>query len=781
MGAQARDHEGGPARPAAAARPGGGGRSDAGREVLQGSIDSVVFHAADTLYTVLKVDPEAGYDDPGAATLFRARRLAAVGPMVEPAEGLRVRLTGRWTDHRTHGRQFEFHTVETLPPNDTAGLVAYLASKAFPGIGETLAERIVSKLGAEALERIREDPGVLAGVPGLRAAVARDLAERVRRRAGSHRAQTFLRGLGLGPVQAAQVESALGAKTEETLKRDPYVLARTVPGFGFVSADRIASGLGLPADGPERCRAALLHVLREASGDGHSLMPEGELLDAAGELLRGQAPRERLAEAVAELARLREVVLEDAPASTGAGAEPDAGGEAPGRDAGARRVYLPQLAASERGLAGNLAHLLAAAPVPAWATAEQLDQAQRRARIELHPVQREAVLGLCSHPVALLTGGPGVGKTTIVRLVADLAERAGRRCRFASPTGRAAKRLSEATGREAATIHRLLGFEPGTGGFVHDDRAPIEADLVVVDEISMLDVALAHHLVKAVQPPTRLVLVGDPDQLPSVGAGNVLRDLLDSRVVPTWRLTEIFRQRGDSLIVENAHRILRGELPAFPPRGDHDADFYLFPAEDPTVCAERVVEVVTRRIPERFGLDWVEDVQVLAPMYRGPCGVDALNERLREALGTGGREVRLGERTWRLGDRVIHTRNDYDKEVFNGDMGRISEVHEDGSLVVRYPDRSVPYDRKSLTDLQPAFAITVHRSQGGEYPAVVMPLVTQHFVMLQRNLLYTAVTRARRLVVLVGSQRALQTAVDNAQENRRQSALAERLRAAVAS
>ena len=346
---------------------------------------------------------------------------------------------------------------------------------------------------------------------------------------------------------------------------------------------------------------------------------------------------------------------------------------------------------------------------------------------------------------------------------------------LASPTGRAAKRLAEATGRQAATLHRTLGFDPQSGRFQHDRRTPLEADLVIVDEASMLDVVLAHHLFKAVQSPTRLVLVGDPDQLPSVAPGNVLRDLIDSGVVPCYRLGRIHRQEHGSLIIENAHRILQGREPELPERGVLDADFYFFAEDDPAAASERVVEVVTEKIGRTFDLDWARDVQVLAPMYRGECGVDTLNERLRAARGGRRRELLHAGRTWRAGDRVIQTRNDYERDVFNGDMGLIESLHE-GGLTVAFPEQKVGYALEHLSDLQLAFAITVHRAQGSEYPAVVMPLVPQHFMMLQRNLLYTAVTRARRLVVLVGARRALRMALENAEPSLRLSGLAGRLR-----
>jgi exodeoxyribonuclease V alpha subunit len=723
---------------------------------LRGAIERVTYTHQESLYSVLRLSPDKGYGPPPERHPFRPDLVTAVGRIDRPAPGMRVRLGGRWIEHKEHGTQFEFEVVEVLPPAGRAGLAKYLASDRFEGIGEKLAERIVAQLGEDAFGEILAHPEKLAAVKGLRPAVREKLAAAVALDFGAHRAQAFLRGHGLGPVQAAAVVKRLGPEAEELVRADPYRLAGAVAGIGFAIADRIASALGVAPDDPRRARAALVHQLGEAAGDGHTLLPRAELVAAAAAMLGEAVPAAALEAGVDELAR-RDALVVDA----------EIDGEA--------RVYLPHLAHCERELARNLARLVASGARASLADATDLERAERRSGVALHASQREAVLGLLARPFALLTGGPGVGKTTITRFVVQLAQARGARVLLASPTGRAAKRLSEATGELAQTVHRLLGYDPSTEGFVHDVRNPLDGDLVVVDEVSMLDVVLAHHLVKAVQPPTRLVFVGDPDQLPSVGPGNVLRDLLACPSVPRWRLAEIFRQAQGSKIVVNAHRILAGLAPDLPPRGDRASDFYFFAEEDPARAAELVVDVVTRRIPETFGLAWIDDVQVVAPMYRGECGVDALNERLRAALGAGGREVAHGTRTWRTGDRVIHTRNDYEKEVFNGDMGRIARIGGEGVVHVRYPEREVAYQGAELSDLQPAFAITVHRAQGAEFPGVVIPLVPQHWMMLQRHLLYTAVTRARRLCVLVGSRRALDMAIANADQARRQSALTARL------
>ena len=737
------------------------GASMEGPLTLQGTIEVVTFTSTETLYSVLRVRPEDGQDLPSDG-LFRPARITAVGRAPGPEVGQRVRITGSWEEHPSHGKQFSFDSLELLAPADTEGLVAYLSSPTFKGIGPTIAQRIVDRLGESALEAIREDPSCLKGIRGLKEETAAALARALESSLGAHKALAWLRSLGLGPGQSARIHTALGDKTEETIQEDPYQLARIVEGIGFATADRIALGMDFSRDDPRRLAAGLLHTLRRSADSGHTFLAEPALLDEAAGVLDLEDCGAALRGELAALRSSEAVIIE-------------------GENEEGRRVYLPHLSASERGLARQLNELLSVSSLGPLATADQLSAAEASSGLELHTDQRSAVLGLLAEPVGLLTGGPGVGKTTIIRLVVDLAMAAGAKVALASPTGRAAKRLAEATGHDASTIHRLLGWDPHKRGFQHDNDSPLEADLIVVDEISMLDVVLAYHLAQAVSPKTRLVLVGDPDQLPSVGPGHVLSDLLTSGVVPVHRLTEIFRQGAGSLIVHNAHRVLAGELPVLPESGDRSRDFYFFPAEDPEECAELLVDVVTKRIPDTFGHDWMEDVQVLAPIYKGACGVDILNTRLREAQGLGGTQLERGDKVWRVGDRVIQTRNDYEKEVFNGDLGRIIEADAKDGLVVRFPERDAGYALAELGDLSPAYAITVHRSQGGEYPVVVLPMVTQHHVMLQRNLLYTAITRARALVVVVGSRRAMERAISNTEQAERTSYLTERLRALDAS
>ncbi|HET6204219.1 MAG TPA: ATP-dependent RecD-like DNA helicase [Planctomycetota bacterium] len=720
---------------------------------LEGTVERIVFRNPETHYTVLRVRVSGR----GEATV--------VGALPSLAGGESIRIGGEWETDRRFGDQFRARTCEVLPPSSAEGIRRYLGSGFVQGIGPVLARRLVARFGAGTLQVIAEEPARLREVAGI----GEKRAGGIERALAAHRSVaeilSFLQGHGVGAAQALRIHRRYGEEAVRRIRENPYRLATEVQGVGFKTADALAAHLGIAGDSPERATAGVLHVLREAAADGHTCLPFPDLLGRAGRLL--ETPEERIREAIRSGIETSDLVVEGRPLlpSTSPGGEED------------RRVFLRSLHTSELGTALALRRLLEAPPSPPLAGAAAVEQAAAAGGIALSTPQRAAAVLALREPVSVLTGGPGVGKTTLVRLLVEVARRNGIRVLLASPTGRAARRLSEVAGAPASTVHRLLGFDPGSGRFARDNRHPLEADLVVVDETSMLDVVLAYHLLRATRPPTRVLLAGDADQLPSVGPGNVLRDLAASGRVPVSRLDEIFRQRSDSSIVANAHRILRGEMPVFAPKGRGLSDFYFVERADPADVLSTVRRILVERIPKAFRLDPRRDVQVIAPMYRGEVGVDNLNRALRDALNPRGPALEAGGRLFRVGDRVIALRNDYEKEVFNGDTGRVAAVEpERGALVVQFEDRAVPYERADLEDLAPAYAVSVHRAQGSEYPAVVVPLVTSHYLLLRRSVLYTAVTRARRLVVLVGSRRALSLAVRNDAEVRRHSLLAERLR-----
>ncbi|HEX6199182.1 MAG TPA: ATP-dependent RecD-like DNA helicase [Thermoanaerobaculia bacterium] len=726
-------------------------------ERLEGTLERVVFSNPENAWTVVRLSVP-GRRDP----------VTAVGSLLGVQEGERLRLDGEWVEDPKYGRQFRIATFEPVPPSTLEGIERYLASGLIEGIGPVMAKRLVAAFGEETLEVIEREPDRLRKVPGIGKKRSLAISKAFLAQRELKEVMVFLQSHEVHTHLAIKIYKRYEDEALRVVRTDPYRLAREVVGIGFPTADSIAARMGVSPASPERIQAGVIHLLGEAAGEGHLYLPEAELVERTVRLLSsaeaGEIPAAAVAEAVAWLERAGDVV-----------AEP--GGEGPG-ESEARTVYLTGLHAAEAGLARRLADLLARPVEPIEIDVERaLAWFEGREGLELASQQREAIRRAIAAKVLVITGGPGTGKTTLVRGIVEILRRKGRKIRLAAPTGRAAKRLEETTGRRASTIHRLLDFDPAFGGFARGPDKPLDADLVIVDEASMIDVSLAAHLVAALPGRAQLVLVGDVDQLPSVGPGTVLADLIESGPVEVVRLTEIFRQARESRIVANAHRVNRGEMPVWSSRPGAGDDFYFFERRDPEEALRTLTTLVTERIPEGFGLDPFEDVQVLTPMNRGLLGVENLNAVLRELLNPSGREVARGATRFRVGDKVMQVRNNYELEVFNGDVGRLVAIDAEEEVVrCRFDRREVAYPFSSLDELTLAYACSIHKAQGSEYPAVVVPVHTQHYVMLERNLLYTALTRAKRLVVLVGEQRAIGRAVHNRRNRLRYTRLAERVR-----
>jgi exodeoxyribonuclease V alpha subunit len=713
---------------------------------LDGTVERITFRNPDNDYTVARLASGNG-------------EVTIVGKLFGVEEGMPVRLSGKWVEDRKWGRQFQVATCVPDSPKTIKGIETFLASTLFTGIGPALAKRIVEKFGRETLEVITNTPHRLTEVIGIGTQRAAQLAETIGKQRHVQEVMVFLFGLGVSPAFAARIVKRYGKDAIAVVRANPYRLAHEVWGIGFRTADAIADKLGIARDAPERLEAGLLHALETAAEDGHLHLPDDDLVARAAELLA--VPADGLPPRLGAL-ELRGLIVREVLGARGA------------------CTSLPELQHAEAEAALRLAELVRS---PARTIALDIGAAihafEHVTGLELADQQRRAIEAALRDAVTVITGGPGVGKTTIVKAIVHLAKLGHRRVALAAPTGRAAKRLGEATGMEAMTIHRLLEFQPQAGTFARDREHPLDVDVLVIDETSMVDTLLARSLLAAIRPGAQLVLVGDVDQLPSVGPGAVLGDVIVSDAATVIRLTEIFRQAAKSKIVMSAHRINRGELPELD--AAPDSDFYFIAREEPLAAQSTIVELVADRIPSRFGLDAIGDVQVLAPMHRGDLGTAALNRALQERLNPAGPpELVRGERAFRRGDKVMQLRNDYDRGVFNGDIGVIEAIDSDaGTAQVDFDRRLVIYERGELDQLVHAYAVSVHKSQGSEYPAVVIPLVTQHFMMLQRPLLYTAVTRGKRLVVLVGSKRAVALAVRNADATRRNTWLAERVRAAL--
>jgi exodeoxyribonuclease V alpha subunit len=714
------------------------------KTTLEGVVDRITFRNEENCFTILRLECDPPQKEP----------VTVVGsfPTIEVGETLR--LTGQWGQHPQFGDQFETQTHETIYPHTIHGIRKYLGSGLIKGIGEVYAKRIVEHFKLDTLSIIDTNISRLREVDGIGAKRLKAIREGWDEHRSIKDIMVFLASHNVSINLALRIYRTYGKRAAEVVQHHPYQLVHDVTGVGFISADRIAQDIGIASDSPERMQAGVFHILSEAQDNGHCFYPMELLAPEAEALLN--VGREGILEAVETLKRQGHIVQE---------------GE---------RMFLQRLHLAEQTVAKGITRLIkASAKLPPAAGADGILKAlERIAGLTYDESQREAILTATGAGVCVMTGGPGTGKTTTVRGIIGWLDKNKQRYLLAAPTGRAAKRLEETTGRTAKTIHRLLEYNPRDGGFTRSAKSPLDTDVVIIDEASMIDILLFQSLIEGMPRKGRLVLVGDIDQLPSVGPGNVLKDLIAGPGVAVVRLNRVYRQGEESDIVGAAHAVNQGESPQM---GSGDRDNIFFIHEEEAAASQQVIQdLCTRRLPARYGLDPVRDIQVLTPMHKGEVGARALNDQLQQALNPNSREVRRGERLFRVGDKVLQVRNDYDKQVFNGDIGRITGVMGDDYLVkAEFEGRQVTYQSGEMDELALGYALTVHKSQGSEYKAVVMPVTTQHFVMLQRNLLYTAMTRARELLVLVGTKKALHIAIRNNKVGERYTALTERIQQSV--
>ena len=708
-------------------------------DALTGVVESIVFRSEETGYTVCASRVQ-GHRDP----------VTIVGTCATVWIGETLLAQGRWVRHRQHGFQFQADTLTCVPPTSARGIERYLASGMIRGIGKVMAERLVRRFGDGTLAIIEKESKRLQEVDGIGPKRRQLIKESWIQQKAVRDIMIFLQSHGVGTAQSARIYRHYGHDAIALISENPYRLCRDIWGIGFKTADGVAQSIGIPMDSDVRARAGIVHVLQTLTDEGHCFCPDAELI------LQGQAlleiPAEILARALDIELRRRTVVRDGT------------------------RIYMAALYEAEIGVSVRLRALRGTpAGFRPIVTEKAIPWAEQRMKLSFAPMQAEALRVALSEKVSIITGGPGVGKTTIIRALVDVFTARKLKVELAAPTGRAAKRMEEATGHTARTLHRLLKFMPDTGRFEHGIDTPLDGDVFILDEVSMMDLPLMNAFLRALRDSSSLVLVGDIDQLPSVGPGNVLRDFIDSGAVPSKTLETIYRQQKGGWIVRNAHHVNRGE-PLENPGPDEASDFYFIETDEPDQVIHRMLDLVTNRIPRRFGFKPMTDIQVLTPMRRNQLGAENLNAVLQEALNPKGLDVQRFGRSYRAGDRIMQIRNNYNKDVFNGDIGRIADVDPaDQSLVVDFDGRRVSYDFADLDELAHAYACSVHKSQGSEYPAVVMLLTTQHYKLLQRNLLYTALTRARKLVCLVGSAKAVSLAIRNNEIKLRRTGLRERL------
>lgn len=730
--------------------------------IREGFIERIVFHNPENGFTVMRLSNVKEIAEGGNRSLKGEQ--TAVGYIMAPKAGLNARFKGRYIQNKRFGKQFEFKFYEEIMPVTGEDIQNYLGSGIITGVGPKTAKKIVEAFGTDAIRILDEEPERLKEIKGITEKKFEAMLTSWKESRGMRDLMLFLQPHGISNAYAARIFKAYGGQATNVVSQNPYRLAMDIRGIGFLTADAIAAKLGFEGTHPLRVQASILYTLQKASDDGHVFLPLNVLL-ALVEKQIGAEP-ENIKSAIEILCkedRIKTDSLDSDRSSDGNGTQ--------------IAVYLKRFYHCESKTAFYLERILRSPKSISFKNSSKaIDDVLKNLPIQLASAQKEAVRQSAVNKILVVTGGPGTGKTTIINAIIKVFESVKAKVLLAAPTGRAAKRMAETSGREARTVHRLLEYSPKDDKFLRNEDNPLVCHLLIIDEASMLDTLLFYYLLRAVPLGATVVLVGDICQLPSVGPGNVLGDIINSGRVNVCRLNEIFRQSAQSEIICNAHLINRGTMPLLEHSPNKISDFYYFPENDPERAGDLIVDLIKNRMPNRFKLDPVNDIQFLTPMHKGWVGAEIMNQKLQAALNPNGLEVRRGERSFRLHDKVMQIKNNYDKDIFNGDIGRISYIDaKERSLSVDFDGYIVPYAFEELEELIPAYAISIHKSQGSEYPAVVIPVMMQHYILLQRNLIYTAVTRGKRLVVLVGERRALEIAVSNNKTSARYTWLAQRL------